>query len=146
MRTLIPIRPTRLGDEPLSCPPGNFFDRLFAWNDERLGDWAPDMDLIEKPEAFFVNVEVPGMDPEDIHVTLEGRELTIKGERASDEVAEEDNLRIRERSFGSFLRTFTFSVPVDENGIEAKVENGLLTVEIKKARKAEPTRIEVKTH
>ena len=146
MKTLKPFRPRQWNRDLLSWPADSFWNRIFDYDEGGPEDWTPHMDLIEKPDAYLVKVEIPGIAPEDIHVTLDGRELTIKGERTKEETTEEDNFRVRERSFGSFVRTLTLPLPVDDGQIQADFESGLLTVKIKKAKEGKPRHIEVKSH
>ena len=145
MRTLTPFQPRRWKRDLMPWPVDSFWNRIFDFNEDGPEDWTPSMDLIEKPDAYFVKLEIPGIEPKDIHVTLDGRELTIKGERVKEETKEADNFRVCERSYGSFLRTLTLPLPADDGHVDAHAENGLLTIKIKKAKEAKPTHIKIKS-
>ncbi len=88
---------------------------------------------------------MPGINPEDLNVTLEDNVLTVQGEIKEDETIEEETYHIRERRFGSFSRSLRFPVPVNANEIVAAYENGVLTLTVPKAEEVKPKRIEIKT-
>ena len=86
---------------------------------------------------------MPGVRPEDVKLSIENAVLTIRGEKK--QVAEEESERVHryERSYGAFERTFTLPTTVDADRIEARFENGLLTVRLPKVEKAKPREIAV---
>ena len=105
--------------------------------------WSPNVDVTETPEAYVFKLELPGLNPEDVEVTLEDKTLTIKGEKTSEERREGDTWHVVERRSGSFKRTFTFPDAVDGESVAANTEHGLLTIEVKKARETQPKRIKI---
>lgn len=86
---------------------------------------------------------VPGLKPEDVEITFEGDLLSIKGELPAP--LENVDYVMRERRFGRFSRSLTFSVPVNSEGIEATFENGLLTIVVPKAEAVKPKTIKVQS-
>jgi HSP20 family protein len=119
------------------------FDRLF---DETFGgafgaavprsgaaSRAPALDVAESERAFTAKLEVPGVKKEDVKVTVEGRRVSVsaQSERA-EEKNEGDHIVYRERSISSYARSFTLPVEVDQSGASAKLENGVLTLELPK--------------
>jgi len=106
--------------------------------------WMPLVDIQDAGDHFLLEVDVPGVKAEDIHVTMENGVLNIEGERRHEERTEEQGYSRIERSFGSFHRRFSLPETADADAIEAKVDNGVLNVRIGKAQKAQPRRIEVK--
>ena len=106
--------------------------------------WMPRADLTEIEDSFVLSVDLPGIAPDDVDVTLEDDTLTISGKRDSTRELSEGRVHRIERSYGRFLRTVRFSVPVDANGIDATFDNGVLTVTIPKAESSKPKRIEVR--
>ena len=106
--------------------------------------WTPAVDIFEDAEGVKIVMEVPGVKPEDVKLSLEDGTLTIRGEKK--QVAEEKTERVHryERSYGSFERTFSLPTSVDPDRIEARHENGLLTVRLPKVERAKPRQIEVK--
>ena len=106
--------------------------------------WAPSIDVFEKDDKFVVKAEVPGMKEDDIHVSVEGDMLTIRGEKkAESEVKEEDYYRC-ERSYGSFLRSVALPSTVDTSKIEADYEDGVLEVTLSKKPEVKPKKVAVK--
>lgn len=110
---------------------------------ERERAWRPAVDLIETPEAYLIQVELAGIDPEEVEVTLDRDTLTLKGEKRSVERREGESSRVVERRYGSFSRTFRFPAPLAAELVNASSKHGLLTVEVKKAPEAQPRRITV---
>ena len=99
------------------------------------------LDVWATPEAFFVSAYVPGVNPEDVEITFEGKELTIRGTLPSN--PDDVNYIKRELYHGSFERRLSFNVPVNVEGIEAHFNNGLLTLTVPKAEAVRPKQIKV---
>jgi len=108
--------------------------------------WAPSVDISEDDNAFTLHADIPGVDPNDIEISMEKGVLTIRGERKSENVEEdkEKNYRRVERMTGSFYRRFTLPDSADADRIEAKSEHGVVTITIPKQEVAVSRRIEVK--
>lgn len=105
--------------------------------------FTPRVDVVETPEAYLLKLELPGLNPEDVEITLKEKSLTIKGEKASGERSEGETWHVVERRSGSFTRTFTFPEAVDSDSVSATSEHGLLTIEVKKAPETQPKRITI---
>lgn len=106
--------------------------------------WAPAIEMYEKNNHFVVKAELPGVKKEDVDISITGDTLTIKGERkTSKEVKDEDYYRC-ESHYGSFSRSITLPAAVDPKKIEASYENGVLEVQLPKARESVPTKVEIK--
>lgn len=106
---------------------------------------APEADVVETEKDIMVVVDVPGCAPGDIELILENNLLTINGERRS-HWGEGDDRRafhLAERRYGRFNRAFVLPRDVDQEGIVARFENGVLTVTIPKSEKARRRRIEI---
>jgi len=122
------------------------FDRLIerAFGRERHTPWMPAMDVYETEDKLVVTVELPGLSAEDVEVQVEDSTLTVSGKREfSSEVNEEHYHRI-ERRYGAFSRAVTLPPLVDARKVDAKFEAGVLTIEVAKAEKAKPKKIQVK--
>jgi HSP20 family protein len=116
------------------------FDRPLVQFDE--GDWMPAVDIEESDKAYLVRAELPGVHKDDVHVVIENNVLTIKGEKR---VEIEDTKRHRvERSYGSFVRSFTLPHTVKTTNIKAEYVDGVLNLTIAKVTKAKAKQIEVK--
>ena len=106
--------------------------------------WTPAVDIREDAERFVITADVPGIDPEDIEVTMENGVLTIKGERKLEARGEGDNgYRRVERVYGSFYRRFTLPDTADAEAISASGRHGVLEVAIPKRAALQPKRIAV---
>ncbi len=108
--------------------------------------WVPPVDIQEYNDRFEIYVDLPGVDPSRVDLTLEGGILTLSGQRA-DEISEsrsnEIQYRRTERSHGHFYRRFVLPDTADSQGVNATGKNGVLTVTIAKHAKAMPRRIKI---
>ncbi len=105
-----------------------------AWGRELA---MPNIDETEDDKAFYVSIELPGMDQKDVDVMLSGRLLTIRGEKKEDEKEEGKDYYRRERRFGSFRRTLELPGEVDESKIEASFKKGVLKIELPRTKEAQ---------
>lgn len=107
---------------------------------------APAMDLVERNGEFEVKAELPGMNIADIEVKLSDDMLTIKGEKTYEREEEDVDFHLRERSYGEFQRSFRLPGGIDTTKVEAKLENGVLSVRLPKTAEAKEKarKIEVK--
>lgn len=115
-----------------------FHDRLGRLAREKPPQFTPAVDVVELEDQYLIKAEVPGMDPKQVEVETHDGVLTLKGERRDETEKEENGYRRIERHFGTFQRAFGLPKGVDEAAIEAKVENGLLTVRIPKPAVEKP--------
>ena len=120
--------------------------QFFADADAPLqGSFAPALDVEETEDNFTLHVEVPGVSPEDVDVSIEESVLTVAGSRNFYENKSADGFRRVERSFGTFRRSVRLPDRVDPDGVTAAYKDGLLTVTVPKAESAKPRRIAVAT-
>src|SRR6516225_10713829 len=121
------------------------FDLEPFWQPE---SWVatPAIDFVERDNAFEVTAELPGLDEKNIEVKLSNGVLTIKGQKEEDKVEKKADFHLRERRFGSFVRSVRLPETVDAEKIEASFKNGVLKVTLPKKPEAQkPTKkIEVK--
>lgn len=101
------------------------------------------LDVLAGDNAFTITAYVPGVNPDEVEITIEGDELAIRG--ALPKVEENATFIKRELYHGSFERRLTFNVPVNADAIEAHFSNGLLTLTVPKAEIARPKQIKVQT-
>ena len=123
------------------------FDRLFDSalpNTIASREWGVAVDVVENGDGYTVKATVPGIDVNDLEITLEDNVLTLKGEMKADEISEDSQYHVRERRFGSFSRRVRFPVLVNSDAVEASYENGILTLTVPKAEEVKPRRIEIK--
>jgi HSP20 family protein len=115
----------------------------WQYRDSAGASWVPPVDIFEDTNAIKIMVEVPGVTPEDVKISLENNLLTIHGTKQ--QVAEEKTERVHryERTYGTFERSFTLPATVDAGKIQANYEHGVLSVTLPKVEKAKPRQIEV---
>ena len=120
-----------------------FYDDSFVRREHAERHWSPAVDVREEADRYLIEADVPGVDPNDIEITAAAGVLIIKGTRSAESSESQDGFKQVERVRGSFYRRFALPEGVDESGIEAKTENGVLRVTVPKQEKAEPRRIRV---
>ncbi len=109
-----------------------------------VADWAPTVDISETDGEYLIKAELPEVKKDDVKVTLEDGILTIQGERRREKDEKTTKYHRVERSYGSFVRSFSLPDQVDENGVKAEYKDGMLNLRIPKSEKAKPRAIEVK--
>lgn len=108
--------------------------------------WVPRVDVKEEGDRFVLYADLPGIDPDDIEVSMEKGLLTIKGERRSESSEETERYSRVERRYGSFHRRFALPDSADPEGIQAHGRNGVLEITIPKRPETAPRRIQVGRH
>lgn len=129
---------------PPLMPRNRFFDEFFrdfplGYSVKPLhGDPLPSPDKIKidvktNDKSFTVHAEMPGLNKDDIHVTVDGNLLTIQAEVKQHDADSEDGQVVHsERYYGAIARTVSLPAPVSESGVKAKYENGILTLNLPK--------------
>lgn len=119
-----------------------FFVRPAVYGNGAPGYNAPrvKVDVTEKNGAYLVNAELPGVRKEDIHVAIDGAQVTLTAEvkREQDAAAEDERVLYTERAYGKLSRSFTLPEDLDEARAEAKFRDGVLQLTLPK--KAAPER------
>jgi HSP20 family protein len=120
-------------------------DRLFDDTFARDGyTWSPAVDIKETNNDLRVDLELPGLKPEDVEITAENGVLTIRGEKRGErKEGEENRYHLVERAYGSFMRSFTLPNGIDEDQIHADFADGILSVRIPKTALPQPKRIQI---
>ena len=109
-----------------------------------MGNFVPAVDVYEDAQKLVLKLEVPGIRKEDLDIRVEGRTLTVKGERKFESEEKEENFVRVERRFGSFTRSFTLPATVSTDDISAVTADGVLSLTFARKPEAEPKQIEVK--
>ncbi|MFC1871269.1 Hsp20/alpha crystallin family protein [Chloroflexota bacterium] len=104
---------------------------------------VPHTDMYEEKEQLVMKTELPGIEKDDLNITLEGDILTIRAEK-KEEIKEDTTHHTRERYYGQYLRSITLPYPVKEDKITAILDNGVLELRLPKAEEVVAKRIEVK--
>lgn len=133
-------------------------DRLFAdaMRGFRLSAWPevatlseqmlkPSLDITESEKAYTIRVEMPGVNREDVSVSVEGDSLIVQGEKREEKVREEEHCHYTERSYGSFQRVLALPADADPDGLTARFRDGVLTVTVgrREGAAAETKRISI---
>jgi HSP20 family protein len=123
----------------------NEFDRLFERPLARTAaqEWSIALDVAEKEDSYLVKATVPGINPDELEITLEDDVLSLKGEIKKEDDVEDAKYHVRERRYGAFSRSIRFPVAVDGDAVEATYSNGILSLHIPKAEAVKPKRITI---
>src|SRR4029450_8642006 len=119
-------------------PLRDVFDRLltdrwfFGDDDGELGI-SPSLDVRETADAYIVEADLPGVKPEDVEVTVEGRMLTMRGRMGADREGRGEGYLVRERSSGSFTRTINLPGMFDPDKVMSEYADGELRITLPKA-------------
>jgi HSP20 family protein len=109
-----------------------------------VADWIPAVDISESEGEYLIKAELPGVKKEDIKVTLQEGVLTIQGERKQEKEEKGRKYHRIERSYGTFIRSFTLPDSADDSKVSAEFKDGILDLHVPKSEKAKPKAIEVK--
>ncbi|MBU0729334.1 MAG: Hsp20/alpha crystallin family protein [Proteobacteria bacterium] len=104
----------------------------------------PAINISEDENTVLVRAEVPGVDPADLDISIEGETLTIKGERKSSTAGQKHSYHRREIETGRFSRAVTLPTKINLEKIEAKTLDGLMTITLPKAEEVKPRKITVR--
>ncbi len=127
-------------------------DRLFedamvntsrTW-DGRRGGYLP-LDIYTTKDAIVIRASVPGVNPDDVEITVEGSTVMIRGETKPAKVEDGATWLVQEHRHGSFARTIDLAMPVQADKADAKFEDGILTLTMPKAEEIKPKIIKVKS-
>lgn len=110
---------------------------------ERSGVF-PLINLSESKEAFFVRAELPGVKPGELEIHATGTSVSLTGERKIPEEKINAKYHRREREAGKFSRMISLGTEIDPERVEARMDNGILTIILPKAEKAKPRQITIK--
>ena len=121
------------------------FDNVLSRQTESLRgmDWMA-MDLYQTDNEVVVKASIPGINPEDLNISITNQVLTIRGEVKEEKEVEKATYHIRERRYGSFSRSVQLPAPVISDRAKAEYENGVLTLVLPKAEEVRPKTISVK--
>jgi HSP20 family protein len=120
------------------------FENLFQEFAAPTTGWVPSLDVVETPDAYLVKLDLPGVEPGDLDISIAEGVLEIKGERKVEEKKEGEGWHRVERRYGSFCRSVRLPDAVDTAKVAAASKHGVLTVTLPKAERAKPRHIDVK--
>jgi len=133
----------------------DMFDEFFNWDYApqnrtmkkrwlEAGDWSPLVDIIDEKDQIIAKAELPGVNKEDIKVTLNDNTLTIRGERKEEQETKKENYYCCERVHGNYSRTISLPVNIDKEKIKSSFKNGVLEIILPKAKESKPKEIDIK--
>jgi len=105
--------------------------------------FAPPVDIYEDDQKLVLKLEVPGVKQEDLDIEVEGRTLTVRGERKFSREEKEENFHRVEHRYGTFARSFTLPNSVDVENVKATYDAGVLQLELMKKAEAKPRQIKI---
>lgn len=121
---------------------------LLSWDPfyggRQVTAFAPAFEVKETTDTFVLKADLPGVAESDLDVAVHNNVLTVSGTRQAEERKEGESYALYERQFGSFSRSFSLPDMADNERIEAKLENGVLTLSIGKKAEAKPRKIALK--
>ena len=103
-----------------------------------VADWMPTVDISETEGEYLIKAELPEVRKEDVKVTVENGVLTLQGERRQEKEEKGKRFHRVERSYGSFVRSFTLPESVDESSVKAEYKDGVLNLHLPKSEKVKP--------
>jgi HSP20 family protein len=109
-----------------------------------VSEWTPMVDILEDDKEYLIKAELPEIKKEDVKVTVENGLLTISGQRKLEKEERGRKYHRVERSYGSFMRSFTLPDNADGNKVNAEFKEGVLKVHVAKSENTRPKQIEVK--
>jgi HSP20 family protein len=109
-----------------------------------ITEWQPSVDIVEDDKEYLIKAELPEVKKEDVKVTVENGVLSITGERKFEKEEKDKKYHRIERSYGTFLRSFTLPEGADGSKVNAEFKDGLLRVRLPKSEKAQKKALEIK--
>ena len=152
MRGLIPWQQGNGGMmEDLRRQMDEMFDRVFRGGMEPtasrpLVNWTPRVDVEENEQELVVKADLPGVDLNDVEITVAEGALLLRGSREEEKEKKERNYHHVERFFGEFYRAIPLPATADVDKIEAETRKGVLTIHVPKSAAAQPKKITVKSN
>ena len=119
------------------------WDPFFGGN-RQTSAFVPAFEVKETNEAFILKADVPGVAESELDIAVHNNVLTVSGSRQAEERKEGESYALYERQFGSFSRSFSLPDLADAERVEAKLDNGVLTLTIGKKAEAKPRKISIK--
>jgi HSP20 family protein len=145
MLGLIRQRPHRMNFGLMNI--GDEIEKMFhefgASGETGEGFWSPSVDISEEPNRLVMSVELPGIDKNDVKISLNESVLTIEGQKSGQTEEQKAKFYRCERSYGKFSRSFTLPGKVVADKIDASYKDGILTITLPKVEEAQPRQIQI---
>ena len=111
--------------------------------DTAVAQWTPAIDIVEEKNRFALRADLPGVDPNDIEISMDAGTLTISGSRLTERQSQDGGISHFERSSGRFYRRFSLPDTADADNIKARSKDGILEVDIPKKPEVQARRISI---
>jgi HSP20 family protein len=124
-----------------------FFEPNFLPSSYLFGErkWDPTLDISEGRKDITIKAEIPGIEAKDFDISIDGRLLTIRGEKKQEQKEKEETYYRIESSYGYFNRTIELPTEVDPDKVDASYKRGVLKIKLQKAKEYETKRIKITT-
>jgi HSP20 family protein len=113
---------------------------------QQPSSWGLPLDVTENEDNYVVKASIPGIDPNDLDITVLENTLTIKGELKDENENKDERYHVRERRWGSFSRSVTLPTAVKPDAVQAEYNQGVLKLTLPKTEEVKPRRIQIKTN
>ena len=149
MKTLLPVR--RVSRDPWDAASDleRVFDAMTLFDPRRMireeGLWHPTMDIYNRKDELVVELEIPGIKPEDIDITVEDNHLIVEGSRSRSSEFSDDERYYSERLFGKLHRVVHLPTDVDDAKSKASFRDGMLVVRLPKKKREGGRKIQLET-
>ncbi|MFA5353313.1 MAG: Hsp20/alpha crystallin family protein [Thermodesulfovibrionales bacterium] len=117
--------------------------RRRRWMKPEGGVIVPNVEMFDRKNEIVLKAELPGVDKNDIDLTITKDSITLKGEVKREEEVKEEDYYASERSYGSFVRSIALPVEVDSEQAKASFKNGILEIVLPKKEEAKPKEIKI---
>jgi HSP20 family protein len=121
----------------------DFFSRPLVRTEWTEGVRSPTVDVSETKDDLVIKAEMPGMNKEDVKISIHDNILTLKGEKKQEKEEKDANYHRIERSYGSFCRSFNLPTSVKADKVKATYKDGVLNVTLPKTEEAKPKEIPI---
>ena len=118
-----------------------FEEPFFGRRGDGQQNWGLPLDVLEREDSYVVRASIPGIDPDEIDISISDNVLTIRGEMKHEADRQSERYVLRERRMGSFTRSVSFPTAIDADRAEASCDYGVLSLQLPKAETARPRRI-----
>ncbi len=120
------------------------FRRFFPEEGEASGNWVPAMEVFERDGHYVVRADLPGVNPNELEISVVNDSLIVKGERRKSDEVKENDYHYRETAYGRFERRWALPKGVDRDKVAAKYENGVLEISVPLPQSATTKKVPIK--
>ena len=141
MRRWTPMRPSVWDRDVFDEVDRMFEEPFYGRRGDGQQNWGLPLDVSEREDSYVVRASIPGIDPDEIDISISDNVLTIRGEMKHEADRQNERYVLRERRMGNFTRSVSFPTAIDADRADASCDYGVLTLRLPKAETARPRRI-----